>query len=101
MDTNKNELTALKIKNIETRVMLVMRSLENMGIEDLANEVQNIWDDGMIVRDENPDFNYAEWRSGADIINMNEKTIDIEAVTNMVDAARSYLNDAQKLLYQK
>ena len=63
MDTNKNELTALKIKNIETRVMLVMRSLENMGMEDLANEVQNIWDEGMFVRDENPDFNFSEWRS--------------------------------------
>lgn len=50
------------MKEIENRVHLLMEELSAAGQENLANRVQDIWDETNFLRDEHPDFNFGKWR---------------------------------------
>ena len=50
------------MKELEDRVHLLMEELSVAGHEDLANRVQDIWDETNFLRDEHPDFNFEKWR---------------------------------------
>jgi len=50
------------MKELENRVHLLMEELSAAGQEDLANRIQDIWDETNFLRDENPDFNFGKWR---------------------------------------
>ena len=59
METKTVEQT---MKELENRVHLLMEELSAAGHEDLANRVQDIWDETNFLRDEHPDFNVGKWR---------------------------------------
>ena len=50
------------MKELEDRVDLLKEELSAAGQEDLANRVQDIWDETNFLRDEHPDFNFGKWR---------------------------------------
>ena len=50
------------MKELEDRVHLLMEELSAAGQEDLANRIQDIWDETNFLRDEHPDFNFGKWR---------------------------------------
>ena len=50
------------MKDLENRVHLLMEELSTAGQENLANRVQDIWDETNFLRDEHPDFNFGKWR---------------------------------------
>jgi hypothetical protein len=50
------------MKELENRVHLLMEELSAAGQENLANRVQDIWDETNFLRDEHPDFNFGKWR---------------------------------------
>ena len=50
------------MKELEDRVHLLKEELSAAGQEDLANRVQDIWDETNFLRDEHPDFNFGKWR---------------------------------------
>ena len=50
------------MKELENRVHLLMEELSAAGQENLANRVQDIWDETNLLRDEHPDFNFGKWR---------------------------------------
>ena len=50
------------MKKLEDRVHLLMEELSAAGQEDLANRVQDIWDETNFLRDEHPEFNFGKWR---------------------------------------
>ena len=50
------------MKELENRVHLLMEELSAAGQENLANHVQDIWDETNFLRDEHPDFNFGKWR---------------------------------------
>ena len=58
----ENKTTEQKMKELEDRVHLLMEELTTAGQEDLANRVQDIWDETNFLRDEHPDFNFGKWR---------------------------------------
>ena len=59
METKTVEQT---MKELEDRVHLLMEELSAAGQEDLANRIQDIWDETNFLRDEHPDFNFGKWR---------------------------------------
>ena len=59
METKTVEQT---MKELEDRVHLLMEELSAAGQENLANRVQDIWDETNFLRDEHPDFNFGKWR---------------------------------------
>ena len=50
------------MKELENRVHLLMEELSAAGQEDLANSIQDIWDEANFLRDEHPEFNFGKWR---------------------------------------
>ena len=50
------------MKELEDRVHLLKEELSATGQEDLANRVQDIWDETNFLRDEHPEFNFGKWR---------------------------------------
>ena len=50
------------MKELENHVHLLMEELSAVGQENLANRVQDIWDETNFLRDEHPDFNFGKWR---------------------------------------
>ena len=50
------------MKELENRVHLLMEELSAAGQENLANRVQDIWDETNFLRDEHPGFNFGKWR---------------------------------------
>jgi hypothetical protein len=50
------------MKELENRVHLLMEELSAAGQENLANRIQDIWDETNFLRDEHPDFNFGKWR---------------------------------------
>ena len=50
------------MKELEDRVHLLQEELSAAGQEDLANRVQDIWDETNFLRDEHPEFNFGKWR---------------------------------------
>ena len=50
------------MKELENRVHLLMEELSAAGQENLANRVQDIWDETNFLRDKHPDFNFGKWR---------------------------------------
>lgn len=50
------------MKELENRVHLLMEELSAAGQENLADRVQDIWDETNFLRDEHPDFNFGKWR---------------------------------------
>lgn len=50
------------MKELENHVHLLMEELSAAGQENLANRVQDIWDETNFLRDEHPDFNFGKWR---------------------------------------
>ena len=50
------------MKELENRVHFLMEQLSAAGLEDLANRVQDIWDETNFLRDEHPEFNFGKWR---------------------------------------
>ena len=50
------------MKELENRVHLLMEELSAAGQENLANRVQDIWDETNFLRDEHPEFNFGKWR---------------------------------------
>ena len=58
----ENKTIEQKMKELEDRVHLLMEELTTAGQEDLANRVQDIWDETNFLRDEHPDFNFRKWR---------------------------------------
>ena len=58
----KNETIEQKMTELENRVHLLMEELSAAGQEDLANRVQDIWDESHFLRDEHPEFNFGKWR---------------------------------------
>lgn len=86
------ELAATDIKTVH-----IMDGIEAIIIIDSASDVHDVVGGGIVHKMSLNDVENDAYPE----LTMDEKKIDIEAVTNMVDAARSYLNDAQKLLYQK
>ena len=50
------------MKELENRVHLLMEELSAAGQENLANRVQDIWDETNFLRDEHPDFNFGKRR---------------------------------------
>ena len=59
METKTVEQT---MKELEDRVHLLMEELSAAGQEDLANSIQDIWDEANFLRDEHPEFNFGKWR---------------------------------------
>ena len=59
METNTVEQS---MKELANRVHLLMEELSAAGQENLANRVQDIWDETNFLRDEHPDFNFGKWR---------------------------------------
>ena len=58
----KAETVEQSMKELENRVHLLMEELSAAGQENLANRVQDIWDETNFLRDEHPDFNFGKWR---------------------------------------
>ena len=58
----ENKTVEQSMKELENRVHLLMEELSAAGQEDLANRVQDIWDETNFLRDEHPDFNFGKWR---------------------------------------
>ena len=50
------------MKELEDRVHLLKEELSAAGQENLANRVQDIWDETNFLRDEHPEFNFGKWR---------------------------------------
>ena len=50
------------MKELEDRVHLLKEDLSAAGQENLANRVQDIWDETNFLRDEHPEFNFGKWR---------------------------------------
>ena len=50
------------MKELENRVHLLMEELSAAGQENLANRVQDIWDETNFLRDEHPDVTFGKWR---------------------------------------
>ena len=50
------------MKELENRVHLLMEELSAARQKNLANRVQDIWDETNFLRDEHPDFNFGKWR---------------------------------------
>ena len=58
----ENKTVEQSMKELENRVHLLMEELSAAGQENLANRVQDIWDETNFLRDEHPDFNFGKWR---------------------------------------
>ena len=58
----ENKTVEQSMKELENRVHLLMEELSTAGQENLANRVQDIWDETNFLRDEHPDFNFGKWR---------------------------------------
>lgn len=58
----ENKTIEQSMKELENRVHLLMEELSAAGQENLANRVQDIWDETNFLRDEHPDFNFGKWR---------------------------------------
>ena len=58
----ENKTVEQSMKELENRVHLLMEELSAAGQEDLANRVQDIWDETNFLRDEHPGFNFGKWR---------------------------------------
>ena len=58
----ENKTVEQSMKELENRVHLLMEELSAAGQENLANRVQDIWDETNFLRDEHPEFNFGKWR---------------------------------------
>ena len=58
----ENKTVEQSMKELENRVHLLMEELSAAGQENLANRVQDIWDETNFLRDEHPGFNFGKWR---------------------------------------
>ncbi len=58
----ENKTIEQSMKELENRVHLLMEELSAAGQENLADRVQDIWDETNFLRDEHPDFNFGKWR---------------------------------------
>ena len=58
----ENKTVEQSMKELENRVHLLMEELSAAEQENLANRVQDIWDETNFLRDEHPDFIFGKWR---------------------------------------
>ena len=87
------------MKELENRVYLLMEELSAADREDLANRVQDIWDETNFLRDEHPEFNFGKWREATENTS-EDKIMDKETIelTNFVNSLRDDLVAAKERL---